>query len=124
MAEVDAAGGVALGGGGGGCRTSSFGEGGDDHDGVRDFSPESYRAAAAGALKNLVQQPESEGTAFDDDWQSAVETMTKLCRQHQAKQVAKLARVPGRYFDFAAINGGTASASLIEPVSSPLLRSG
>jgi hypothetical protein len=43
---------------------------------------DSPRAAqASGALKNLVHKLKSEGSATDDDWQSAITTMLSLANQ-------------------------------------------
>jgi hypothetical protein len=45
-------------------------------------APDSPRVAqAAGALKNLVQKLKSEGSATDDDWQSAITAMLSLANQ-------------------------------------------
>ena len=35
-------------------------------------------SGASGALKRLVEKLEAEGSASDDDWQSAIETMLSL----------------------------------------------
>jgi hypothetical protein len=35
-------------------------------------------AEASGALKNLVQKLETEGSATDDDWQVSIDTMLSL----------------------------------------------
>jgi hypothetical protein len=44
--------------------------------------PDSPRIAqASAALKNLVQKLKSEGSATDDDWQSAIQTMLSLANQ-------------------------------------------
>jgi hypothetical protein len=38
-------------------------------------------ANASGALKNLINKLETEGSATDDDWQSAIETMLSLANE-------------------------------------------
>jgi hypothetical protein len=44
--------------------------------------PDSPRVAqASDALKNLVQKLKSEGSATDDDWQSAITAMLSLANQ-------------------------------------------
>jgi hypothetical protein len=45
--------------------------------------PDSSRLAhASSALKNLVGELEAEGSASDDDWQSAIETMLSLANEN------------------------------------------
>lgn len=44
--------------------------------------PNSDRVAeASGALNNLIHKLEAEGSASDDDWQSAIETMLSLVNE-------------------------------------------
>jgi hypothetical protein len=44
--------------------------------------PNSDRVAeASGALKNLIKKLETDGSASDDDWQSAIETMLSLANE-------------------------------------------
>jgi hypothetical protein len=44
--------------------------------------PDSSRLAdASGALKELVHKLETNGSASDDDWQSAIETMLSLANE-------------------------------------------
>jgi hypothetical protein len=44
--------------------------------------PDSDRMAeASGSLKNLVSTLETEGSASDDDWQSAIATMLSLANE-------------------------------------------
>ena len=44
--------------------------------------PDSSRLAhASSALKNLVSELETEGSASDEDWQSAIETMLSLANE-------------------------------------------
>jgi hypothetical protein len=44
--------------------------------------PNSNRlSGASGALKSLVDKLEAEGSASDDDWQSAIETMLSLANE-------------------------------------------
>jgi hypothetical protein len=43
--------------------------------------PDSPRFAASEALRTLVSQLETEGTATDDDWQRAIETMLSLANE-------------------------------------------
>ena len=38
-------------------------------------------AEASGSLKNLVNKLETEGSASDDDWQSAIATMLSLANE-------------------------------------------
>jgi hypothetical protein len=38
-------------------------------------------SGASGALKSLVDKLEAEGSASDDDWQSAIETMLSLANE-------------------------------------------
>jgi hypothetical protein len=38
-------------------------------------------ANASAALKNLINKLETEGSATDDDWQSAIETMLSLANE-------------------------------------------
>jgi hypothetical protein len=38
-------------------------------------------AKASGALENLIDKLEADGSASDDDWQSAIETMLSLANE-------------------------------------------
>ena len=42
----------------------------------------SHLAHASSALKNLVSELETEGSASDDDWQSAIETMLSVANEN------------------------------------------
>lgn len=44
-------------------------------------NPDSFRAAASHAMENLINKLELEGSASDDDWQSAIETMLSLANE-------------------------------------------
>jgi hypothetical protein len=48
---------------------------------ISSVRPDGSEAAASDALKHLVHKLEVEGSASDDDWQSAIETMVSVANE-------------------------------------------